>query len=96
LIEITIALGWLFLAAVIIALLVYSRAHAVPGFRSLLFSAVLSMVAGIALLLRPVGGAISLTVILITFFGLEGIAKFCYPLQRNISPTIEVGFGPVV
>ena len=54
-----------------------------PGFRSLLFSAVLSVIAGLALLLRPVSGAISLTVILIVFFALGGIAKLCYPLQRS-------------
>lgn len=80
---ITTTLGWLFVAGGIIALLVYSWAHAVPGFRSLLFSAILSAVAGIALLLRPVSGAISLTVILIIFFGLGGVAKLCYPLQRS-------------
>jgi uncharacterized membrane protein HdeD (DUF308 family) len=53
---ITMTLGWLFVAGGIVALLVYSWAHAVPGFRSVLFSAVLSVVAGIALLLRPVSG----------------------------------------
>lgn len=80
---ITTALGWLFVASGIIALLVYSWAYAVPGFRSLLFSAVLSVIAGIALLLRPVSGAISVTVILIVFFALGGVGKLCYPLQRS-------------
>ena len=80
---ITTTLGWLFVAGGIVALLVYSWAHAVPGFRSLLFSAVLSVIAGIALLLRPVSGAISLTVILIVFFALGGVAKLFYPLQRS-------------
>jgi uncharacterized membrane protein HdeD (DUF308 family) len=80
---ITTTLGWLFVVSGVIALLVYSWAYAVPGFRSLLFSAVLSVIAGIALLLRPVSGAISLTVILIVFFALGGVAKLCYPLQRS-------------
>ncbi len=80
---ITTTLGWLFLVVGIIALLVYSWAHAVPGFRSLLFLAVLSAIAGIALLLRPVSGAISVTVILIIFFGCGGVAKLFYPLQRS-------------
>ena len=80
---ITTALGWLFIASGIVALLVYSWAYAVPGFRSLLFSAVLSVIAGIALLLRPISGAISLTVILIFCFALGGVAKLCYPLQRS-------------
>jgi uncharacterized membrane protein HdeD (DUF308 family) len=62
------ALGWLFITGGIIALVVYSWAYAAPGFRSLLFYAVLSMIAGFALLLRPLSGAISLTVILIICF----------------------------
>jgi uncharacterized membrane protein HdeD (DUF308 family) len=80
---ITTALGWFFIASGIVALLVYSWAYAVPGFRSLLFSAVLSVIAGLALLLRPISGAISLTVILIVFFALGGVAKLFYPLQRS-------------
>jgi uncharacterized membrane protein HdeD (DUF308 family) len=80
---ITTALGWLFVASGIVALLVYSWGYAVPGFRSLLFSAVLSVIAGLALLLRPISGAISLTVILIVFFALGGVAKLFYPLQRS-------------
>jgi uncharacterized membrane protein HdeD (DUF308 family) len=80
---ITITLGWLFVAVGIVALSIYSSAYAVPGIRSLLFPAVLSAIVGIVLLLRPVGGAISLTVILIIFFGLGGVAKLFYPLQRS-------------
>jgi uncharacterized membrane protein HdeD (DUF308 family) len=41
------------------------------------------VVAGIALLLRPVSGAIAVTVMLIIFFGLGGVAKLFYPLQRS-------------
>jgi uncharacterized membrane protein HdeD (DUF308 family) len=80
---ITTALGWVFVVSGIIALLVYAWAHAAPGFRTLLFSAVLSVIAGLALLLRPISGAISLTVILIVFFALGGVAKLFYPLQRS-------------
>ena len=50
---------------------------------SLLFSAVLSVIIGIALLLRPISGAISLTVILIVCFALGGVAKLFYPLRRS-------------
>jgi len=49
----------------------------------LLFSAVLSAIVGIALLLRPSSGVISLTVILIVFFALGGVAKLWYPLERS-------------
>jgi uncharacterized membrane protein HdeD (DUF308 family) len=77
------ALGWLFITGGIIALVVYSWACAAPGFRSLLFYAVLSMIAGFALLLRPLSGVISLTVILIVCFALGGVAKLFYPLGRS-------------
>jgi uncharacterized membrane protein HdeD (DUF308 family) len=77
------ALGWLLIAGGIVVLVVYSWGYAAPGFRSLLFYAVLSMVAGFALLLRPLSGAISLTVILIVCLALGGVAKLFYPLGRS-------------
>lgn len=81
---ITTSLGWLFLFGGIAALVIYAWAHTnAPGFRSLLLSAVLSVAAGIALLLRPLSGMISLTVILIVFFALGGVAKLLYPLERS-------------
>jgi uncharacterized membrane protein HdeD (DUF308 family) len=80
---ISTALGWLFVSAGTGALVFYAWGRTAPGFRSLLFAAVLSVIAGIALLLRPLSSAISLTVILIVFFALSGVAKFCYPLERS-------------
>lgn len=77
------ALGWLFIAGGMVALVVYSWAYAAPGFHSLLFYAVLSIIAGLALLVRPLSGAISLTVILIVCFALGGVAKLFYPLGRS-------------
>jgi uncharacterized membrane protein HdeD (DUF308 family) len=77
------ALGWLFIAGGIVALVVYSWGYAAPGYRSLLFYAALSTVAGVALVLRPLSGAISLTVILIVCFALGGVAKLFYPLGRS-------------
>jgi len=76
-------LGWLFLSSGIVALLVYSWARATSASRSLLFSAALSIATGIALLLRPMSGVISLTVILIVFFALGGTAKLYYPLDQS-------------
>jgi uncharacterized membrane protein HdeD (DUF308 family) len=80
---ISTALGWLFVSAGAGALVFYAWGPTAPGFSSLLFAAVLSVIAGIALLLRPLSSAISLTVILIVFFALSGVAKFCYPLKRS-------------
>ena len=60
---IAIGLGWIFICSGIVALIAnYYRK--VLGFLSLPISAVLSILAGLALLVRPLSGAISLTVIL--------------------------------
>lgn len=77
------AVGSLFLSSGLVALLVYSWSRATSSSRSLLFSAVLSIAAGIPLLLRPMSGVISLTVTLIVFFALGGTAKLYYPLDRS-------------
>jgi uncharacterized membrane protein HdeD (DUF308 family) len=76
------ALGWVFLFGGIAALFVYFRFCRTLGFRARLFLAVLSMIAGLALLVRPLSGIISLTVILIVSFALVGSAKLTYPLER--------------
>jgi uncharacterized membrane protein HdeD (DUF308 family) len=76
-------LGWLFLSSGVAVLLVYFWARTTSASRSLLFSAVLSIAAGVVLLLRPISGVISLTVILVIFFALGGAAKLYYPLDRS-------------
>jgi uncharacterized membrane protein HdeD (DUF308 family) len=75
------SLGWVFLFGGIAALLAYFRLYRTPGFRQRLFLAVLSMIAGLALLVRPVSGIISLTVVLILIFALVGAAKLTYPFE---------------
>jgi uncharacterized membrane protein HdeD (DUF308 family) len=76
------ALGWVFLSAGAAAILMYFRLYRARGLRYLLFSAALSTVAGLALLVKPVSGVISLTVVIILFFGAAGIAKLTFPLER--------------
>lgn len=75
-------LGWMFLFGGIGALIVYFQLYRTPGFRQRLFLAVLSIAAGLALLVRPLSGIISLTVILIVSFALIGATKLTYPLER--------------
>ena len=76
------ALGWVFLSAGAAAIIVHFRWHQAQGLRYLLFAAVLSTLAGLALLVKPVSGVISLTVLIILFFGVAGVAKLTFPLQR--------------
>jgi hypothetical protein len=61
--------------------LVYSRLYSAAGVTHLLFLTLLAVIAGLALLVRPWSGVISLTVILIVCFALVGAAKLTYPLE---------------
>jgi uncharacterized membrane protein HdeD (DUF308 family) len=77
------SLGWVLLFGGIAAIFVYFRLHHTPRFRRRLFLAVLSVIAGLGLLVKPLSGAISLTVILIVCFALGGVAKLVYPLEQS-------------
>ena len=76
------ALGWVFLSAGVAAIVAHFRLRRARGLRYLLFSAVLSLIAGLALLVKPLSGVISLTVIIIVCFALAGVAKLTFPLER--------------
>jgi uncharacterized membrane protein HdeD (DUF308 family) len=54
-----------------------------PGFWWSLVSAVIATAAGLVLLIRPVSGAISLTLLLIAFFAAEGAASILYALEHR-------------
>ncbi len=76
------AIGWTLLFGGAVAMIAYSRLYLAPRASYLLFSAMLGMVAGLALIVRPMSGAISLAVILIICLALGGVAKLTYPLER--------------
>lgn len=76
------SLGWVFLFGGTAALLTYFQ-YQTPGFRRRLFLAVLSVIVGLALLIRPLSGVISLTVFLIGCFALGGAVKLTYPLKDS-------------
>src|SRR6202040_116950 len=72
-IGITIFIGWLFLISGIAGLITTFGARQAPAFWWSLLSAVLGLAAGIVLLGWPVSGAVSLTLLLIVFFVIEGV-----------------------
>lgn len=80
---ITIVFGWLFLISGIMGLVATFWARQAPGFWWSLISAVLGIGVGLVLLARPVSGAVSLTLVLIAFFAIEGIATVMYALQHR-------------
>jgi uncharacterized membrane protein HdeD (DUF308 family) len=54
-----------------------------PGFWWSLLSAVLGVAAGLVLLARPVVGAVSLTLLLIVFFIIEGVVSIMYAFEHK-------------
>jgi uncharacterized membrane protein HdeD (DUF308 family) len=80
---VTIVLGWLFLISGITGLIATFWARHAPGFWWSLVSAALGVGVGLILLARPVSGAVSLTLVLIAFFAIEGVATVMYALQHR-------------
>src|SRR5262249_40225052 len=82
-IAVTILIGWLFLISGIVGLFTTFMARHAPGFWWSLVSAVIAIVAGILLLGWPISGVISLTLLLIVFFVMEGVASIMYALEHK-------------
>jgi uncharacterized membrane protein HdeD (DUF308 family) len=81
--AVTIFLGWLLLIGGIVGLISTVWMRAAPGFTWSLISAILGIVAGGILIFWPVGGVLSLTVVMIAFFWIEGIASILFALDHR-------------
>jgi uncharacterized membrane protein HdeD (DUF308 family) len=87
-----ILFGWIFLAAGIAGLFTTFWMRAAPGFWWSLLSALLAIAAGIVLLLYPLSGALSLTLVLIVFFIIEGVASIMFALEHKRELSGRWGF----
>jgi uncharacterized membrane protein HdeD (DUF308 family) len=81
--AVTIVIGWILLASGLMGWITTLGARGAPGFWWSLLSALLATVAGLILLLQPAGGAISLTLLLIAFFTIEGVVSIMYALEHR-------------
>lgn len=81
--AVTILLSWVFFISGIVGLITTFMMRQAPGFWWSLFSAVVAIAAGVALIGWPASGALSLTILLIAFFILEGIATIMYALDHK-------------
>src|SRR5262245_23809315 len=81
--AVTILVGWLFLISGIVGLIMTFMARQAPGFWWSLFSAVLGIAAGIVLLWSPLRAVVTLTLLLIVFFAVEGIGTIMYALDHR-------------
>jgi uncharacterized membrane protein HdeD (DUF308 family) len=79
----TLLIGWLFLISGAVGLVTTFWMRNAPGFWWSLISAVIGIAAGIVLILWPITGTVSLTLVLIAFFIVEGIVTLMYALEHR-------------
>ena len=79
----TLVIGWLFLISGIVGLVTTFWMRGVPGFWWALLSAIIAIAAGVVLLLWPISGTLSLTLVLIAFFIVEGVATLMYAIDHR-------------
>lgn len=85
--AVALYLGWLFLFCGILALIVMITTGHIPGFWWALVTAILAVLVGLALLLKPAAGIVSLTAVLTAFFIVEGVFQTVAALSyREVIP----------
>ncbi len=82
-ITLAILIGSLFLISGVVGLFTTFQTRGVPGFRWSLLSAILAIVAGALLIGKPISGALSLTILLIAFFIIEGTLSVMFALDHR-------------
>lgn len=81
--AVTIFLGWMFLISGVAGLVLTFWARQMPGFWWSLLSAVLAIGVGIILLVRPVQGTLTLTIVVGAYFLAEGVTTIMYALEHR-------------
>ncbi len=73
--------GWLFVIGGVLRALSVWRARALPGYWWSLLTALLALVLGLLLILRPLEGVLTLTIVLVVLFIFEGIGAILIALE---------------
>ena len=81
--TVEILFGWRFLISGLVGLITSFWMRHAPGFWWSLVSALLGIAVGIVLLSRPLSGVLSLTLVLIAFFVIEGVAAIILALDHK-------------
>lgn len=81
--AVALLIGWILLLSGVVGLISTFRMRGSPGFGWSLLSAVIGIAAGVILLMNPVSGAVSLTLILTVFLLFEGIASIMLALSHR-------------
>ena len=88
----TLVIGWLFLISGGVGLVTTFWMRNAPGFWWALLSAIIAIAAGIILIRWPINGSLSLTLVLIAFFVVEGIATLMYAFDHRAQLTGRWGW----
>jgi uncharacterized membrane protein HdeD (DUF308 family) len=82
-VTVEIFIGWLILLSGVLGLVMTFQTRGSPGFGWSLLSAVVGIAAGIVLLLWPLSGVLTLTVMLTAFLTVEGVVSIMYALAHR-------------
>jgi uncharacterized membrane protein HdeD (DUF308 family) len=91
-VAVEILIGWAVLISGVLGLVMTFQTRGSPGFGWSLLSAVVGIVAGAVLLIWPLSGVLSLTLILTVFLVLEGVASIMYALAHRRERSSRWGF----
>lgn len=81
--AVTLFVGWLFLIAGVFRAALAWHSRQMPGFAWAMLTALLSIALGLILILRPLAGVLTLTMVLVAFFIVEGIASILGAIQHR-------------
>jgi len=82
-VTVEILIGWLILLSGVLGLVMTFQTRGSPGFGWSLLSAAVGIAAGVVLLLWPLSGVLTLTVILTAFLTVEGVVSIMYALAHR-------------
>ena len=83
-VAVGIFVGWLFFVGGIFRAASVWHSRQAPGFAWSFLTALLAIVLGLILIFRPLAGVLTLTMILIAFFILEGITAIALAVVRSL------------
>lgn len=82
-VAVGIFVGWLFFIGGIFRALSVWQSRGMPGFAWSMLTALLAIVLGLILIFRPLAGVLTLTMVLIAFFILEGVTAIVLAVQHR-------------
>jgi len=82
-VAVGIFVGWLFFVGGIFRAVSVWHSRRMPGFPWSMLTAVLAIALGLILILRPLAGVLTLTMVLVAFFIVEGVASILGAIQHR-------------